>query len=201
MDWETPLPSSKMYHAAPAPGGGSSANPPVPIELFFSGQKSQLADCAPGRARIGLAPRVSGSRSKNFWGRSLRIFAEWARGRRGQMISFRIPGLPAGSQCTGTRCGAFFKHGRSIGVRGRRRLAVRGATAPDARRRVDGGHLRHAARGPRASVSGAIAGGRGPGSGSWPQSPPPRRARLSRTRGRCRELRRFPRHWFATRRY
>ena len=29
MDLETPLPSSKMYHAAPAPGGGSSANPPV----------------------------------------------------------------------------------------------------------------------------------------------------------------------------
>ena len=29
MDWETPLPGSKMYHAAPAPGGGSSANPPV----------------------------------------------------------------------------------------------------------------------------------------------------------------------------
>ena len=60
MDLETPLPSSKMYHAAPAPGGGSSANPPGPARACIEGGHFlDWRDCTPldGRHWTRRQPR------------------------------------------------------------------------------------------------------------------------------------------------
>ena len=82
MDWETPVPGSKMYHAAPAPGGGSSANPPVPIELASRGSEGNIFNTPVvsqprtyDRAQLSLheehrQPSVAAPRDRGrvFWG-------------------------------------------------------------------------------------------------------------------------------------
>ena len=59
MDWETPLPSSKMYHAAPAPGGGSSANPPVLEARLAPDPETRVSRLPPGGGEGPVASRGS----------------------------------------------------------------------------------------------------------------------------------------------